>query len=807
MTHTVSLCLAVASGIAWLAAEIIDSNAKLKLSTHIATATLAFSIFFAGITVWKCNQNYGERGHLMRFAVGGGELPVSVRARVIVAPGDAGGQHASLYWTAEATEILAEQGWIPAAGLAQVKWRGNASSPALHRGDAIELYGWMQRPPRAVNPGGLDLRQRLAADRIFTEIRVPRANGIVRLAEAGLAAPHWLTGLRLMLRGKLLEHTTRVDVDAANTMVALVLGYRDPSMEDISRAFADAGVAHLLAISGSHIVFFAGVVWVLLRLVPMRPRWREPLATGIVFAYVLATPCGPPVMRAAVGVGMVLISRMLGRPRAYMNMLAAAAMVIVLMRPTDCLDAGFQLTFVCTAGLLLLAARLRAALFDPYLKRQELLANLAATRSSRLRLRALKMICVLVTANMIGTVTAAPLVMFHFNQINFYGIVTGLIAFPLVAFTMVVSLMQLALEWVSASAATVFAPVSTAVARATIWLIEHLAALPGAAVGVRSPSAWLAALMFMPIIVWAMRRWLGLGRAAIVNIGVGALATVIAWYAVTAPVGGMRLQLLSVGQGSSIVLTTPRGETWMLNAGSRDLPNAMVSAIAPTLRKAGVRQLDGLLLTSLDAVHASVSADVIERYHPRVAIIPSQQNANGWTLAADKLETAATASHLPLESLRDGDHLHWGDGSARVLWPPTNGSAASPTVVMLEFANRRVLLLDAASIQALSILPLNHVDLHCDVVVLLSPERGRADEPLRRLLADTTAETLIWCGRTAWAPTWSSPTISTPPTEASRSKLQKTPPSASPPSIRKPQTVPDRIAPHPKPPNPLSSSH
>jgi competence protein ComEC len=725
------LSLGVAAWIVWLLAEL-----KHRSRATLPTAALICVLATTGITVWQLNQLYRQPAELLRFLPRDGEVPVTLRAHVIVPP--AHGEHrGNLYWVAEATEIFTDAGWVPAAGTTQVKWHSDSTVPTLARGDSVEMYGWMARPASAMNPGGLDLRQQLAADRIFVEVRIPRASGITRLAEGdGDAGASLLTRLRLALRAKLLAHTVPIDPDAANTLVALVLGYRDPSMDDISRAFADAGVGHLLAISGSHVVFFAGVVWLFLRFLPLRPRWREPLSAIIILAYVLATPCGPPVMRAAIGVGMVLISRLLGRPRAYMNMLAAAAMVIVIIRPTDLFDAGFQLTFLCTAALLLLLDRVHAGLFGAVLERQLLLADLAQTRWSRTRFRLMHLATLALVANGIGSLISTPLVMHHFNQMNLYGLVTGIIAFPAVALTMMAGLIQLAMEWLSLG--SWFAPAATGLAHFTVWLIERLASVPGAAIGVRSPPAWIVAILYLPAALWVMRRWFGAKRALVVNGIIAAIGCTVVWYGFTAPVGSLRLEVLSVGQGSAIVMTTPTGETWMLNVGSRDLPNPMMSAVAPALRVAGVRQIDGMLLTSVDAVHASIAGDVVQRFRPHV-VVAGKVDATGWTLAADQL----LAAKPRMEEVQAGDRV---TGVMYVL------SAEPSLLIMLEFAGKRVLLVDAASTQALTLLPLNGVDLRCDAVIVTTPERGQADEVFRRLLNETGATTRVWSGRGAWAP-------------------------------------------------------
>ncbi|HUO07203.1 MAG TPA: ComEC/Rec2 family competence protein [Phycisphaerae bacterium] len=730
----------------WIVAEMLAPYPLRAWCGHIA---LSFAILFAGAAVWQMNQQQGEDTHLARFIPAEGDSPITLRGRVIAAPVPNAGHHGNIYFTLEATELRTEQGWIPAHGLAQIKWRASPIAPQPHRSDQIEAYGWLSRPNPALNPGALDMRQRLAADRVFAEVRVPRNAGIRILEPAAQTSASTLSTMRLFLRGKLLEQTATIDSDAADTMVALLLGQRDASIDDVSRAFADAGVAHLLAISGAHVVFLAAVVWVLLRFIPMRPQWREIVCSAVLLAYVLATPCGPPVVRAAIVLFMVLLSRLMRRPPSHMNMLSAAVICILLIRPADMLDAGFQLTFVCTAALLLMAERLFAFLFSAYIQRAELIADLANTRWARFTVKARKVICAAITANLLGTLTAAPLVLFHFQQFNLYGVFTGLLAFPVVAFTMTVSLIQLLLSLASTCLAAYFAPFSTAIAHFMIWLVAHLAALPGAALALRSPPPLLIAMLYLPILLWIARRWLSLSRAFVLNTSVATLIVTISWYAANAQAGTLRLQALSVGQGSSLVLTSPEGDALVINAGSRDLPDIVPSAIAPTLRINGVRHFDTMLVTGMDAVHAKNAAEVVSRFRPAKLLVAPDDGTT--TFARMSLEDAAGKIEVRPQPLVAGDVVLLGKSAAmQVLWP---GSGKSPTptlIVMIEYAGRRLLLMDPANLPGLA-LSANSEELRCDAVLLLGPDRGRGDAALMEQLQQTGATIVIYSGRSPWS--------------------------------------------------------
>jgi len=732
------LAAAVAAWLVWLAAELGRRRA-------LAHGALAALLLLVGAGLWVMNQEQVERQHVARFVPADGESAAALRATVL-AVSDAQAAYGNRYWIVQARQIWTEGGWASAAGDVMVQ-----SAPGMppQPGTQVELYGWLSRPAGALNPGAIDPRAALGADRVFVQMRVPRASGVAVLDASAARGMPLLARMRAYLRGKLVAHLIQEDVPAAQTLTALLLGQRDPAIADVSQSFADAGVAHLLAISGSHIVFFTGLVWALLRFVPLRPRWREVLIAAVVGAYVLATPCGPPIMRAAAALALVVLARLLGRPRAYLNMLAAAAVAVVILRPMDLFNAGFQLSFVTTAGLILFSQRVHAALFGRWLARLALVSELARSRWPRWRLRTARVSAAVLTANLIGAATAAPLVAYHFGQVNVWAALAGLLALPIVSAAMVVAAAQLLLELAGAGA--LLSPLAALVGRAMIWLVGLLAQLPGAALPLRAPPVWLIACLYAAIMLWAMRRRLGVSRALVANAFVAAMTLVAGWYALSIPTGQAHLAVLSAGDGCCMVLRTPGGDLWCLDAGAAQGTSVLRQALVPALRRAGSRRLEGQILTALDAAHAGSAGAALDMCRPAQLCVSApawethEQTLAGWQLAA-----AAKDHGLAVNTLRAGDILALGGCRVSVLWPPAgeNGIGRSDLILLCEIEGRRVLLADPAAAGALALLPA----VRCDAVVFTGPQRGAADAAARQALAHGGMPAIIWCGRGPWAP-------------------------------------------------------
>ncbi|HVT83461.1 MAG TPA: ComEC/Rec2 family competence protein [Phycisphaerae bacterium] len=725
------LAAAALTTLIWIVSE-------LRATPRIATAALSATLLLAGILLSTLNQTAVEPLHIARFAPPATDRPtiVALRARVDVPP-DNPASHGNQYWIAHATEIYTTQGWLPSTGDLMVQW---AAPPAeLHPGTQVELYGSLSRPEPAQNPGAFDSRRQLAADRIFAQIRIPRPSGVVILQDSG-APTSLLTAFRLFLRGKLLEHTLPRDVDASLTLTALLLGTRDRAIADVSQSFADAGIAHLLAISGSHIVFFTGIIWSLLRFLPLRPRWRELLIAALVMLYVLATPCGPPILRAAVALLAVLLARMLGRPRAYLNILAGAAVVVVLLRPTDIADAGFQLSFVTTAGLILFSRRVHAALFEKRLARETLAAEISRSRLARLRLRVWQIAAAILTANALGALTAAPLVAYHFRPANLWAILAGIVAIPLVSAAMIVAAAQLLASLLGLG--SLFAPIATLCGNAMIWLVARLAALPGAALPLRPPPAWLVLAIYAALLLWAMRRALGLSRALIVNTALAAVVLSATWYVFSVPTS--RLTVLSTGDGDCILLQTPRG-TWAIDAGGQVESSTLNAAVRPALRLAGTRELRGVLFRALDPAHAREAGPLISACRPAEIWVPNAAWTNaGETLPRAQIASVAEKLRVPVKPLAAGDTLILDDTCRiEVL------SAHESLFLCVTCNNHRILIADPKDEASLALLP--QATVAADLVVFTGARRGDADAALLQRVAELGAQQIIWCGRGIWS--------------------------------------------------------
>ena len=143
-------------------------------------------------------------------------------------------------------------------------------------------------------------------------------------------------------------------------LISILLGDRSYLDPDIRSKFADAGVAHVLALSGMHVGIIGGIL--LFIFFPLNffglYKWRLLLGTLMLFGYAFVSGMAPSTVRACVMAACMMTAVWLERKNSSWNSLLLATVIIILLSPQALYDVGFQLSFTCVAGLIFFATAL-----------------------------------------------------------------------------------------------------------------------------------------------------------------------------------------------------------------------------------------------------------------------------------------------------------------------------------------------------------------------------------------------------------------------------------------------------------------
>jgi competence protein ComEC len=495
---------------------------------------------------------------------------------------------------------------VPAGPMAPVRGRvslfvvpaeGGPPVECGEAGDRVRVFARLRPIEDRTFPGGLP-RRALAARRGVALLG--HARGADRCVVLGPAEGFAPGRAMERVRGALHQAIDRaLPGSSAGVVRAFATGDRAAIDRATSDAFADAGLSHLLAVSGLNLAIVAGLSlvalgWLLRRservaLGPGVARTSALVAAPFVVLYTLLVGASPSAVRAAVMVLALLGAQATHRSDEAWSSLALAVIVMVAWDPTTLGDVSFQLSFAAVAALLRIYPALRARV-GQRLEQRPRLVRLGAE---------------VALASLAATIGTAPLVARHFGRLSLIGIVANVPAAPLSSLVLVpLSLVGGLLGLFSEALAAPVLTLAGWAAEALVAMARFFASLPLAAVRLPSPTI-LECLLFygatigfslLPRRRWARRMAWGSLLALLVSFG-GAWAS-------RQLSRELEVTFLPVGQGDAVLVDLPGGTTMLVDTGPPgEEVDAAERVILPFLRHERIVSLDYVVLTHPHADH------------------------------------------------------------------------------------------------------------------------------------------------------------------------------------------------------------
>lgn len=399
---------------------------------------------------------------------------------------------------------------------ARVRVTLNRGAPPLAIGDRLLVLANLSPPAGPAAPGAFDFQrvawyQQLGA--------VGYALGPAVIVERG--RPDGFVRAIDALRADLAARILHVLPGPAGGVVAsLLVGEQTAVDKDVAQAMRDSGLAHILSISGLHIVFVVGLVMGLVRygiaLVPslaLRVDAKKVAAVLALMAALFYTAlAGAPVpaQRACAMAAFALLAILLDRTALSLRLVAWSAVIVLVIAPESLTGASFQMSFAAVVALIAgweSAAPWRRRLHErAELSRHRWLWRLGAAVGASL------------VTTLIASIATGAFAAYHFNRLSLLGVVANLLGVPLTGFwimpwgLLAMLLMPFGLE------AVALVPMGWGVDGLNA-LAFRVAAWPDAAMLVPSlpgASLWLVTVGGLWLCLWRRRwRYAGLPVAAI----------------------------------------------------------------------------------------------------------------------------------------------------------------------------------------------------------------------------------------------------------------------------------------------------
>jgi len=312
-------------------------------------------------------------------------------------------------------------GQSPARGNLLLRIPKNASYIPSNR-DLIQGVFKVRVPDQAYAPFDFDWRKMLHRRNVhyFTYLDTTRYKLILK------SSPSVLEQTR-----NHIDHIIHALVPSARdypVASAMLLGLRKKMDPELYQAYSGTGAVHILAVSGLHVGIIAHIFQVLFGFISYKGRKLKVLQVvlilTVIWAYTFLTGAAPSILRSAVMFSLLHCSRLMQRDAPPLNVLAAAAFILLVIYPFDIYNLGFQLSFLAMAGIFILYEPIRSFISTGNKVVQAIWKVLAVSMAAQLLIY--------------------PLIAYHFHQFAFYFWLTGLLSTPFSYLILICGMISLA---------------------------------------------------------------------------------------------------------------------------------------------------------------------------------------------------------------------------------------------------------------------------------------------------------------------------------------------------------------------------
>jgi len=462
-----------------------------------------------------------------------------------------------------------------------------------------------------------------------------------------------------MVSRALKDSVARAFPDSAAPLVtALITGDKTQLPDGVYSALRRSGLAHVIAVSGLHVSFLAGLITTLLG-----RRRRLSAVVGICLLFFFAAVAGntPSVQRAAFMQAMLLIAPLADRENDPPTALSTVLMVLLVVNPYAAASVSLQLSFAAVAGIFLFTGPLC----------EKWGRNLPRKPKSfwiKLGCRTARGVIASVATTLGAIVFTTPLMAFYFDSISLISPLANLLALWAVSLAFLGGLAVAVLGVFLPALARLLAWVAALPVWYLQWVSGALAGLPFASVSVHSVYLilWMA-LTYGLIALWVL--WRGpKGRVVVpVCLSTSTLCGALILQTAALTGGSLTVSVLDVGQGLSVALYS-KGQTALIDCGGHDAGNAA----ADHFQSMGLSHIDLVILTHYHDDHAAGIPQLLERMDVGLLVLPDVEPDSA--LRAE-IQEAARAAGVETLLVTDGATAQLGEVELTIYPPLGSGDS------------------------------------------------------------------------------------------------------------------------------------
>jgi competence protein ComEC len=453
-------------------------------------------------------------------------------------------------------------------------------------GNEILFQAYIQRPRDQRNPYEFDYEKYLNDREIIAVANAYSTTDLKVLNNKSDGLKNSIFQIRKYLGEKISSLHNKT---TSSMLRGLILADRSEIDFQINQDFINAGVVHVLSVSGLHVGYI--VIIFLFLFSRMNLYWRISLTLLGLFLYMIITGSEAPVFRSTIMVSVILCVPLLGRESNSLNSLSLAALMILIINPKELFNPSFQLSFSAILTLIILFPSIKNSVNSLSIK-SKLIKNSFLFLGSTI-------------AAQVGTM---PFILVYFGRISVTSLIANIFVIPISGLLVGIGIVSLFIQSFSTWLATIYASVNELLTFGMLYLVRFFGNPRYSFINIRQFTLYDSIIFYIMLgIIFSTWKYLTSKKSKIIFL-VLSIITAITLFRIDnfelLPENKLSILMIDVGQGDSFLIKFPNTQTALIDAGNATIKfDTGKRIIEPLLEKIGIDKLDYVFVSHVDDDH------------------------------------------------------------------------------------------------------------------------------------------------------------------------------------------------------------
>ncbi|MBN1299669.1 MAG: DNA internalization-related competence protein ComEC/Rec2 [Melioribacteraceae bacterium] len=477
-------------------------------------------------------------------------------------------------------------------------------------GDRIKAIGMIQKARERRNPFEYDFNKYINSKGISALLYVKSFENIYIIENTGLNYSKVQYRLRSSV-ARLIESLFNRETQAL--VKGLLLADRKGIDYDTRESFVNAGVIHVLAVSGLHVGFITLIFLFLFSRLNIRVRIMLTILGLWFFVFLTGSPTS--VVRASLMASMLLLGYLSIRKYNALNAVSLSALIILIWDPHQLFDPGFQLSFSAVISILILYPLIKKAIDN--------------TRIDSKLFRSAAVFFAVSFSAQLGTL---PFTLTYFHKLSIIAILANLVVIPLIGIIVPLAITSIFFASTLGFPAQYYAAVTDFCSGILFEIVDAAGSWDYSFILIPQFSMVDGAIYFTALFFILLLKKLMVNKLAILSASLLIAINAFIWMEIDnkdlLPDNLLSVVMIDIGQGDSFLIKFPDGSVALIDAGeaTKKFDNGE-RVIEPLLNNLDIKKIDMGFVSHVDGDHYGGYIYLLEENHVRKIFKPELDNA------------------------------------------------------------------------------------------------------------------------------------------------------------------------------------